>query len=74
MWIFLPQNKKKSDEIDGSDKELVAEAERLDIKDKAVLAVAEVLFDEKILQQIPKYRTVLLRVRIFGLWNRTVLV
>ena len=44
-------------------KEIVAEAERLDIKDKAVLALSEVLFDSKMLSQIPKFRNLFLRVR-----------
>ena len=43
-------------------KEIVAEAERLDIKDKAVLALSEVLFDSKMLSQIPKFRNLFLRV------------
>lgn len=61
IFYRFVENKKKSGEIDGSDKELVVEAERLDIKDKAILALAEVLFNENILQQIPRYRIVLLR-------------
>ena len=43
-------------------KEIVAEAERLDIKDKAVLALSEVLFDSKMLSQIPNFRNLFLRV------------
>lgn len=43
-------------------KEIVAEAERLDIKDKAVLALSEVLFDSNMLSQIPKFRNLFLRV------------
>ena len=43
-------------------KEIVVEAERLDIKDKAVLALSEVLFDSKMLSQIPKFRNLFLRV------------
>lgn len=61
IFYRFVENKKKSNEIVGSDKELVSEAVRLDIKDKAVLALAEVLFDQNILQQIPKYRVLLLR-------------
>ena len=44
-----------------SDKEIVAEAERLDMKDKAVLAIAEILLNKDILTQIPKYRVLFLR-------------
>ena len=43
-------------------KEIVAEAERLDIKDKAVLALSELLFDSNMLSQIPKFRNLFLRV------------
>lgn len=42
-------------------KELIAEAERLEIKSKAPLVLAELLFDDKIHIQIKKYRTLLLR-------------
>lgn len=44
-----------------SDKEIVAEADRLDIKDRAVLALAEILLDKDILTQLPKYRVLFLR-------------
>lgn len=40
----------------------MAEAERLDVKDKAVLALAELLFDKNILSQIKKNRVLFLRV------------
>ena len=43
-------------------KEIVAEAERLDIKDKAVLALSELLFDKNMVSQIPKFRALFLRV------------
>ena len=43
-------------------KEIVAEAERLDIKDKGVLALSEVLFDKNMVDQIPKFRPLFLRV------------
>jgi len=42
-------------------KDIVAEAERLDIKDKAVLGLAELLLNENILTQLPKYRVLFLR-------------
>lgn len=42
--------------------EIVAEAERLDIKDKGVLALSEVLFDKNMLEEIPKFRNLFLRV------------
>lgn len=51
--------------MEKSGKEIVAEAERLDIKDKGVLALSEVLFDKNMLNQIPKYRALFLRVSFF---------
>ncbi|XP_014225741.1 eukaryotic translation initiation factor 5 [Trichogramma pretiosum] len=42
-------------------KELVAEAERLEIKTKAPLVLAELLFDQHIAAQVKKYRILLLR-------------
>uniref|UniRef100_G3U4B9 Eukaryotic translation initiation factor 5 n=1 Tax=Loxodonta africana TaxID=9785 RepID=G3U4B9_LOXAF len=56
--------KKKKDEgvIDSSDKEIVAEAERLDVKAMGPLVLTEVLFNEKIREQIKKYRRHFLRV------------
>lgn len=44
-----------------SQKELVSEAERLDIKAKTPLVLAELLFDQNILSQVKKYRMLLLR-------------
>lgn len=43
------------------DKDIVQEAERLDIKDRAVMVLAELLFNENILTQIPKHRILFLR-------------
>lgn len=42
-------------------KEILNEAERLEIKAKAPLVLAELLFDQNILAQIKKYRMVFLR-------------
>lgn len=55
--------KKKKEEgiIDSSDKDIVAEAERLDVKAMGPLVLTEVLFDEKIREQIKKYRRHFLR-------------
>lgn len=41
--------------------EIVTEADRLDIKDKGVLALSEVLFDKNMLEEIPKFRNLFLR-------------
>lgn len=48
--------------MEKSGKEIVAEAERLDIKDKAVLGLSELLFDKNMVSQIPKFRALFLRV------------
>lgn len=56
------QKKKEEGIIDSSDKEIVAEAERLDVKAMGPLVLTEVLFNEKIREQIKKYRRHFLRV------------
>uniref|UniRef100_F6ZJZ4 Eukaryotic translation initiation factor 5 n=1 Tax=Xenopus tropicalis TaxID=8364 RepID=F6ZJZ4_XENTR len=55
--------KKKKEEgvIDSSDKDILAEAERLDVKAMGPLVLSEVLFDDKIRDQIKKYRRHFLR-------------
>lgn len=45
----------------GVDKEIVSEAERLDIKDKAPLILCELIFDSNILTQLKTYKTLLRR-------------
>lgn len=61
--ILFDLVKKKEEEgiIDSSDKEIVAEAERLDVKAMGPLVLTEVLFHEKIREQIKKYRRHFLR-------------
>lgn len=59
------QKKKEEGIIDSSDKEIVAEAERLDVKAMGPLVLTEVLFNEKIREQIKKYRRHFLRVSNF---------
>ena len=44
------------------EKDIVAEAERLEIKDKAPLVLAELLFDVNMVQQLKQYKTLLQRV------------
>lgn len=46
----------------GYAQKLKTEAERLDVMDKAAGVIAELLFDETILQQITEYRPLLLQV------------
>lgn len=43
---------------------MLAEAERLEVKDKAALVLVELLMDEKVLSQIKQHRKLLLRVGI----------
>ncbi|KAF7265390.1 eukaryotic translation initiation factor 5 [Rhynchophorus ferrugineus] len=65
MDIFYSQVKKKLDSgsLDKAEdqKELLVEAERLEIKSKAPLVLMELLFDQGALQQAKKYRLLLLR-------------
>lgn len=63
--VPLLQKKKEEGVIDSSDKDIVAEAERLDVKAMGPLVLTEVLFDEKIREQIRKYRRHFLRVSSF---------
>ena len=50
--------------LSSTDQEIMAEAERLEVKDKAALILVELLMNEKILAQIKQYRKLLLRVRV----------
>uniref|UniRef100_A0A1B6MII3 Eukaryotic translation initiation factor 5 n=1 Tax=Graphocephala atropunctata TaxID=36148 RepID=A0A1B6MII3_9HEMI len=65
MDLFYNSVKQRKDagtlEQPATAKELLAEAERLEIKTKAPLVLAELLFDTKILAQIKKHRVLLLR-------------
>lgn len=56
IFFKYVKNKVNSDSENLPDKEIVAEAERLDIKDRAVLVLAELLFSENILTQVTKHR------------------
>ncbi|XP_046421077.1 eukaryotic translation initiation factor 5 [Neodiprion pinetum] len=62
MDIFYELVKRRRDagQLD-SHKELVSEAERLEIKSKAPLVLAELLFDHAIAIQVKKHRVLLLR-------------
>ena len=56
------QNKINNKSLLGADQEILVEAERLDVKDKAALVLVELLMDEKVLAQIKQHRKLLLRV------------
>ncbi|XP_014486505.1 PREDICTED: eukaryotic translation initiation factor 5 [Dinoponera quadriceps] len=60
MFYKLVKCRRDSGQLDNH-KELIAEAERLEIKTKAPLILAEVLFDQAIAAQAKKYRVLLLR-------------
>lgn len=61
MFYEYVKNKKESNTVATSGAELLAEAERLEVKEKAPIILAELLFDENILTQIKTYRNILLR-------------
>jgi translation initiation factor 5 len=70
LMLFLNfVQKKKESSPEGFDvqsqKEIVAEADRLDVKDKAVLALCDALFDDNIIQEVKTHRMLLLRVSLF---------
>eukprot|EP00112_Aurelia_sp_Birch-Aquarium-sp1_P012903 Seg272.2 transcript_id=Seg272.2/GoldUCD/mRNA.D3Y31 product="Eukaryotic translation initiation factor 5" protein_id=Seg272.2/GoldUCD/D3Y31 len=52
---------KTANGVAGVEKDVIAEAERLDIKDKAPLVLAEILFTDSMLQEIKKYRKLFVR-------------
>jgi len=54
-------NKKKDSFADASDKAVLAEAERLDIKDKAPMIMVEIFFDANIITQLKTFRNYFIR-------------
>ena len=60
--MFLIQSKKAEGIQKGVDKDFLTEAERLEVKDKAPLILAEHLLDENVLSQLKLYRLHFLRV------------
>lgn len=67
--FFSDQQKKESGAIDSADKEILAEAERLDVRAMGPLILSELLFDENIRDQIKKYKRHFLRVCIKKSFN-----
>jgi len=66
LQIFFDLVKKKKESSNGVfdvniQKDIVAEADRLDVRDKAVIALCELLFDEKMVTQIKQQRLLFLR-------------
>lgn len=64
--LFFEYIRKKKDEgkITKTEKDIVVESERLDIRDKAPLILSELLLDQDIIKQLKKYRTLLLRFNV----------
>lgn len=58
------QQKKEQGAIDSADKEILAEAERLEVRAMGPLILSELLFDENIREQIKKYKRHFLRVSL----------
>ena len=54
-----------------NEKEVVGEAERLDVREKAPLVLAELLYDSNMEKQIKTYRSLMLRVICFVISIKT---
>ncbi|XP_053290859.1 eukaryotic translation initiation factor 5 [Pleuronectes platessa] len=61
LFYNFVKYKKESGTIDGADKDILAEAERLDVKAMGPLILSELLFNENIRDQIKKYKRHFLR-------------
>lgn len=61
IFYNFVKSKKGDLKSDGVGKEIVAEAERVDVKDKGPLILSELLFDDHIVNQIKAHRILLLR-------------
>ncbi|KAL1263296.1 hypothetical protein QQF64_006035 [Cirrhinus molitorella] len=61
MFYNFVKQKKESGAIGSADKEILAEAERLDVRAMGPLILSELLFDENIREQIKKYKRHFLR-------------
>ncbi|XP_061699508.1 eukaryotic translation initiation factor 5 isoform X1 [Syngnathoides biaculeatus] len=60
FYNFVKQ-RKESGAVDTADKEILAEAERLDVKAMGPLILSELLFDDNIREQLKKYKRHFLR-------------
>jgi len=61
LFYEFVKKHKETGTIENLQKEMVGEAERLDIKDKAVLVLCELLLGEHILQEVKTHRLLFLR-------------
>ena len=71
--IHSQQKKKEDNALANCDKDICAEADRLDVKEKAPLILAEILLDENILKQLKQYKLHFLRVSVVLYGQRSVL-
>lgn len=60
-FLQLRMSNNLGSKLNEQDKELLSEAERLGVRAKSALILAELLFDNNILQQIKTYKRILLR-------------
>lgn len=60
LFYEFVKNKINSKSLTGAEQELLSEAERLEVKDKAALVLVELLMNEKIVSQIKQHRKLLL--------------
>lgn len=60
LFYEFVKNKINSRSLTGAEQEILSEAERLEVKDKAALVLVELLMDEKIVNQIKQHRKLLL--------------
>lgn len=74
-FIRSLKQKKEQRVLDSADKDILAEAERLEVRAMGPLILSELLFDENIREQIKKYKRHFLRVSssqavlLFSLFN-----
>ncbi|XP_002732974.1 eukaryotic translation initiation factor 5-like [Saccoglossus kowalevskii] len=61
MFYSYVKNKRDNGQMVGSDKDFLAEAERLEVREKAPLVLVELLFNENMISQIKEYRLHFLR-------------
>lgn len=60
LFYEFVKNKINSRSLTGAEQEILSEAERLEVRDKAALVLVELLMDEKIVNQIKQHRKLLL--------------
>lgn len=61
IFFRFVKKKKEDNALANCDKDICAEADRLDVKEKAPLILAEILLDENILKQLKQYKLHFLR-------------